>query len=169
VQHTDNCRTVAVSSCCRRYRPSALGALSNVPQGNTRCAHQLLPSHTEPRDAHVLGRDCDLISRADLELTESAVSFALSPSSRYVVPLSASSSYIPPLPLRLKSSLTICKHPLTVCCVSGVEYLGHEIEISGTIGNSAVASSSSTAKDSAQPTIQFLDVNDLSSTCKSSK
>jgi hypothetical protein len=49
------------------------------------------------------------------------------------------------------------------------EYLGHEIEVSGTIGNSEVASSSSTAKDSAQPTIQFLDVKDLSSTCKSSK
>ena len=49
------------------------------------------------------------------------------------------------------------------------EYLGHEIEVAGTIGNSAVASSSSTAKDSSQPTIQFVDVKDLSSTCKSSK
>jgi hypothetical protein len=49
------------------------------------------------------------------------------------------------------------------------EYLGHEIEVSGTISNSAVASSSSTPKDSSQPTIQFVDVKDLSSTCKSSK
>jgi hypothetical protein len=32
-----------------------------------------------------------------------------------------------------------------------------------------VASSSSTPKDSSQPTIQFVDVKDLSSTCKSSK
>jgi hypothetical protein len=49
------------------------------------------------------------------------------------------------------------------------EYLGHEIEVAGTIDSSAVASSSSTPKDSSQPTIQFLDVKDLSSTCKSSK
>jgi hypothetical protein len=49
------------------------------------------------------------------------------------------------------------------------EYLGHQIEVAGTIGNSAVASSSSAAKDSSQPTIQFVDVKDLSSTCKSSK
>jgi hypothetical protein len=49
------------------------------------------------------------------------------------------------------------------------ESLGHEIDVAGTIGNSAVASSSSTAKDSSQRTIQFVDVKDLSITCKSSK
>jgi hypothetical protein len=48
------------------------------------------------------------------------------------------------------------------------EHIGHEIQVSGTIGKSAASSSTSPPKDSSQ-TIQVVDVKHLSSGCKSSK
>lgn len=48
------------------------------------------------------------------------------------------------------------------------KHVGHEIQVSGTIGKSAASSSASPPKDSPQ-TIQVVDVKHLSSSCKSGK
>jgi len=48
------------------------------------------------------------------------------------------------------------------------QHVGHEIQVSGTIGQSAASSSTSPPKDSPS-TIQVVDVKHLSSSCKSNK